>query len=484
MNTKSKEELTHGAVPEAPKLQLVLKVPERITDGKDELNFAEFPLSALTDRPDPKIKTIVFEDQIFDQSKNQQIARSVTISGSDAFGLPTPADEEVLLALIQLSKIQNFQSKRVYFTRFQLIQILNWKRTGQMYARLDLALKRWMGVTMYYKNAWRDKAEKSWMSSSFHMLESVHIVDGKSKPEGEGSNVSYFEWNEVVFRSFQNGNVKALNYDFFLSIESPIAKRLYRFLDKRFFFKNELEFDLTTLAFEHVGLSRNTPTGDLKRKINGAIDELVEKQFLESIPKEERFWKLAPGVWKVIFRKRDGDEALLSNSSNGETIQKLVAFGLRAKKALEIIEKYPEELVLKKLQIADWMMLKKDSRVLHNPAGFLVASIEKEYEAPKEFVKKEALKGRQERLELKGKEIAASKLEVEKVIESAEAKTALRAKEFWDSLTEAERVEHQKRAFECAPVSKRKFLEGGGKLAEVTRGLILESYALEAIAEG
>ncbi|MCB0321813.1 MAG: replication initiator protein A, partial [Bdellovibrionales bacterium] len=206
--------------------QLTL-VPTRITEGRDELNLAEWPLSALSDKSDPSIKTIYFEDKIFDRSRNEYIPRRVTITGSDAFGLPTPLDEEVLLALIQLSKAHGFTSKRVYFNRYQLLQILKLPANGQNYKRIEQALNRWMGVTMYYKNAWRDRKTQSWVDESFHMLERVKIVTDE-RHSASSDTTSYFEWNEAVFKSFQNGNVKALNYDFFLSIESAIAKRLYR----------------------------------------------------------------------------------------------------------------------------------------------------------------------------------------------------------------------------------------------------------------
>ena len=140
--------VTEEDEPKEPRLSLVTRIPTRLTEGRDELNFAEFPLSAISERPNPEVKTITFEDSIFDKSKNQNISRKVTITGSDAYGLPTPIDEEVLLALIQLSKLQNFQSKRVYFTRYQLLQLLKWKPNGQNYERLDHALKRWIGVTL------------------------------------------------------------------------------------------------------------------------------------------------------------------------------------------------------------------------------------------------------------------------------------------------------------------------------------------------
>jgi len=40
-------------------------------------------------------------------------------------------------------------------------------------------------------------------------------------------------------------------------LESPIAKRLYRLLDKRFYHKTQWTFDLRTFCCEHVGLSRS-----------------------------------------------------------------------------------------------------------------------------------------------------------------------------------------------------------------------------------
>ncbi|RYD36364.1 MAG: hypothetical protein EOP86_06190, partial [Verrucomicrobiaceae bacterium] len=39
------------------------------TDGKDELNLAEFPLSSISDRLDPDQKTMVFEDRVYDERR-------------------------------------------------------------------------------------------------------------------------------------------------------------------------------------------------------------------------------------------------------------------------------------------------------------------------------------------------------------------------------------------------------------------------------
>ncbi len=361
-------------------------VPTKITEGRDELNLAEWPLSALSDKSDPSVKTIYFEDKIFDRSRNEYIPRRVTITGSDAFGLPVPLDEEVLLALIQLSKAHGFTSKRVYFNRYQLLQILKLPANGQNYKRIEQALNRWMGVTMYYKNAWRDRKTQSWVDESFHMLERVKIVTDERHATGSESS-SYFEWNEAVFKSFQNGNVKALNYDFFLSIESAVAKRLYRFLDKRFHHSGTVEFELKSLSYEHIGLSRNSPVADLKRKLSRAMDELVQKGYLADLPKEERYKKDAPGLWKVVFRRATKGAAKQEAAEVKEktVTELLIEFGVRAQKAEELAANFSHELIREKLAIAHWLKAKGDAALVSNPPGFLIASLEKEFESPREF---------------------------------------------------------------------------------------------------
>ena len=75
----------------------------KITDGRDELNLAEFPLCALAHRLRPDQKTLHFEDRVWDELRRETITRQLTITGSAAYGLPTALDDEVLLGLIQLT---------------------------------------------------------------------------------------------------------------------------------------------------------------------------------------------------------------------------------------------------------------------------------------------------------------------------------------------------------------------------------------------
>jgi hypothetical protein len=63
--------------------------PSAVDPGwKDELNLAEIPIAALTDRIPDSQTTMVFEDR-FEQRDNSPVVRQLTIMGIHQHGLPT-----------------------------------------------------------------------------------------------------------------------------------------------------------------------------------------------------------------------------------------------------------------------------------------------------------------------------------------------------------------------------------------------------------
>src|SRR5438045_5455680 len=90
---------------------------------KDELNLAEFPIAALTDRVPDGQTTLVFEDRL-DQRDGPPIVRRLTIMAPSKHGLPAAVDDEVIVGLIQLTKRRNnFTDPRVTFSRYELIEL-------------------------------------------------------------------------------------------------------------------------------------------------------------------------------------------------------------------------------------------------------------------------------------------------------------------------------------------------------------------------
>lgn len=378
-----------------------------LTDSRDELNLAEFPLSCMADRAPKGVKTLVFEDEVWDSGKNEMVARKLTIAGSDDYGLPTALDEDVLVFLMKLTKQANgFTDPKVHFSRYQVIQLLGWDDGGKSYKRLDESLHRWAGVTLRYKRAWWDKRGQRWKDQAFHVLESVELCGREYGGDQLNLPLSNFTWNGVLFASFQSGYMKRLDLEVYKQLHLSGSRRAYRFLDKRFYHKSRWEFPLREFACDHIGLSRSYDNANLKRKLRSIIDELVDVGFIEPRSEQDMFVRMGHGDWRVVFeQKKDGkvrdEEHPEIPVSTGVQFE-LESRGVSTKVAAELSSEFAKERVLEKVELFDWFLAKKDKRMGENPAGFLVKAIKDDYVLPKGFQTK-----------AKREEVARKKAEVE-----------------------------------------------------------------------
>lgn len=351
---------------------------------RDELNFAEFPLAALADTVPSGQKTLVYTDTIFDRGRNEPVNRKLTITASDEYGLPTALDDEVILGLVQLTAKSNFAGKKVHFTRYELIKELDWRDESKSYERIEQSLRRWLGVTLYYDKAWWSKEEACWVNESFHILEQVTLFDKERRERRKRANPgdvlagkSAFVWNEVVFNSFKSGYLKSLDFDLYKRLKSPVAKRMYRFLDKRFYHRSRLEFELREFACEKIGLSRKYHNGEIKRLLSGAVAELERVSFLAPLPPGERYLREARGLWKVVFVAAAKRESVHETRRVGDSslIAEMVALGVKEGVAEELLAENDQEKVREKVTYVRTLLARKDKKVSKNPAGFLVSAV-------------------------------------------------------------------------------------------------------------
>lgn len=259
--------------------------PSRLS--RDEMNLAEFPLTVLSTRASTTIKTLEFRDTI--HAKNGEIiAREWIITAADKFGLPTSSDDEILLGLLKLTVDKGFQSRKVYFTRYELLKALRWTTEGRNYTRLQRALDRLSGVRIKATNAFFDNASKSHSTANFGIIDAYELNDGRDGSSSTNTP-SFFIWSEVLYDSFQVGYIKKLDLDFYLALTSAVSKRLYRFLDKHFWYKATLRMNVFVLAHEKLGVSRNYRyVSSIKQQLDPAMDELVKAGFLKSYSYEGR----------------------------------------------------------------------------------------------------------------------------------------------------------------------------------------------------
>lgn len=346
-------------------------------EGRDEMNLVEFPFATLSERSGDT-EVLEFQIDAYDRIIGKPVVRKLTVTGDAKYGLPTAKDEEVYVALLQLTKLHNdFGDSRVYFTRSELIKLMGWKNRDWSYHRIATAFYRLTGVRLFYENAWRDNAKKRFRSQGgFGLLDSFAIRDGRirSADSDETERLSEFRWSSVVFESFQSGYLKKLDYQKVRQL-GAIARRIYRYLDKHFYppHRISLTLNLKTFAFEHIGISRKSDSAQIRRALCGPIGELESIGFL--VPNKRRFTKVAgrKGEWEVAFSLAGYSPRHKSRAAVAATPdqQETQTCGARPDKLDRYLASLP---VAKRREL--------ESQAMQNASGFLLETLESQGDGP------------------------------------------------------------------------------------------------------
>lgn len=473
-----------------------------LESGVDELNLAEFPLAAVSDRFLDGKKTLVFEDTVFCREQNRELPRRLTISGSDRYGLPTAKDDDVLLACIQISKLGDFATPEVSFSRYEIIKLLRWKDETKNYERVSTSLRRWKGLSIYSDRAFYDHEEKSWVNRDFGVFDNLNIYRKEVLQGGSAPGCSSFVWNEVMYRSFQAGYLKRLDWNLYTSLESAVAKRLYRFLDKRFYHSDRLEFDLWELAHHKIRLSPEYNVAQLKRALMKGITELETAWDLIPLSPEKRFLKEGKGNWKVVLERKpkrsralndlakelpielkmDGAKGLQakpdSTYDQDQLITRLTKRGIGPGAADDLVGAHALSTIQTMIELFDWYNDKGQNRgpgflvnAIKNPASI---ALPKGFQSSEERAKQNAVQ--KNRIALKREFLIKREREAaEKDIARSEAFNA-----FWQSLSPERQNTFERDALDGAePMKRRLYLDHsgkGGKAFELYRRIILQGH--------
>lgn len=390
------------------------QMPAKKTRGhtsRDEMNLAEFPLAVLSTRVDSRVKTLEFTDYTKGPN-NEMVERRWIITGADKFGLPTSTDDDVVLGLIRLSMESGFKEPKVYFTRYELLKALRWSTEGRSYQRLIKSLDRLSGVRVRSSNSFYDNSTKSYQTSNFGIIDAYEINDERGSAGDE--KASFFIWSEMLFNSFKSGYIKKLDLDLYFTLKSAVARRLYRYLDKHFYFKGVIDSHLMTLAFEKIGLSRSYKyISSIKQQLKPALEELRGVGFLskyEYVGDGEatilRCYSNAEQVSSSYGKKQiQANDGTLNQvqtqkhkdqlSGLDEQQRKLVTLlterglGLKQSKSLICLHDkilYPR--IESILTYFDYLVATNDKKISKNPVGFLYRAIEMplKINLPKEFL--------------------------------------------------------------------------------------------------
>jgi hypothetical protein len=272
---------------------------------------------------------------------------------------------------------------------------------------------------------------------------------------------SFIIWGEDIFASFQAGYLKPLDYDLCMGLKNSTAKRMYRFLDKKFYLNPRWTFELREFAHEHIGLGRHYEgPAHLKRNLQPAIDELEKVGFLEPLSEPERFPKRGR-EWKVTFAKKEAAQPAAPTASLlvvKETppllVTELVQRGVTEATAAELVKCHLAETIQVKLEVFDWLKERKDNKVDKSTAGYLVKSISDAYAVPEGFTPKAEREKKETAQKAKFRELDEDKRR-KRAEEDREREDRKAVDAYLSGLTPKQRAELEKTVLEQETPEKR-----------------------------
>ena len=265
--------------------------PTAVTDLKsyDEANVARLGLISIQERIPENYTS--WENNFMRDGRPSRLS---CVASVEYGGVPHGLDGDLSTALIDLYIEQGSPpSGEVRTTAYRLLQRAGFPDTGYYYAVLKRSLVRLRFAGYTASESWRDAARERWTSVTFTYLVGL-IFESEDRELGlnEGSSLMVTLADPIV-RSIRASYLKPLNLVFMRSLTRSLTRSLYRLLDAKRYSPTDLstpqrEFRVNLIHWaQECKIVDKTPDR-VRRTLQGAHDELIERGYLEAVRTEGR----------------------------------------------------------------------------------------------------------------------------------------------------------------------------------------------------
>ena len=244
-----------------------------------ERNLERYPFCILSDDRGEQLELVLpFDDD-----------RTWTVVAEDQSRLPGPFDADLYVALCQIYNHQGRPDHRTIRVPFAtLAQVMHRGQPGGgFYDALEKALHRLARVSVTAAQTWKEGKQVTKIKT-FHIFssaETVHRRDG-----GQDGTEAVVRFSEEIAQSIAQGHIRVLDTQSYFALDTPTARRLYRYLDLRRWRGSECQ---ATMAIKLMQLKQELPIlreapSHIKRTLDAAHQELIDQGYLETADYEER----------------------------------------------------------------------------------------------------------------------------------------------------------------------------------------------------
>ena len=203
------------------------------------------------------------------------------ISVPEPYELPGTFDQDTWVAVQTLVNMRGGMAPdgKLSFSMYELLEIMGRADNGQNYKELRESLQRLSATYIYSENAFYSKDIETFETRGFNLWD-VYFSQTVNKKLGRATEKHELEFHSVVRRSFQAEYLKTLDKDFYYSLSSRFAKRLYRLIDRKRLDNLSWSVPLERLKqLLPLPASYRYPS-KIKTVLKTAHDELRERGFL------------------------------------------------------------------------------------------------------------------------------------------------------------------------------------------------------------
>ena len=314
----------------------------------------EVPPTFQLRRTDPNRRVAEFSNTLVNE-EGERVQQNWRISVPEPYELPGPFDQDVWVAVQTLVGMRGGMPPdgRLYFSLYELLGVMRKARKGENYKELRAALLRLSATHFQADNAFYLK-DKNKLATRTFTLWDLSLDTEVDHQTGEATERHFLEFHNVVRQSFQAEYLKTLDSDFYFSLRSPLAKRLYRLIDRKRQGKPRWGTSLDKLKdMAPLAPSYKTPS-KIRDVLETAHGELQRRGFLAGVSYEKRNgshwvrWRVDPDFDRLRSSKSPGG-ALDAEPSEEErhAVSLLLDNGVWNNVARDLVRRHgPEACVL------------------------------------------------------------------------------------------------------------------------------------------
>ena len=266
---------------------------------KADVNLSRLPFFALTRKGLKNFKTQLI---ITETRSNEGIEFIWKITANPEYGYPSPFAKKVHRAVEYMLTQNGFPvPDNLDFSFYEISDVLGIKPSGRTCGDIKRALLSIMFAAIESKGAfcYLDNGKKRWVEDYFNLYDRVILV-GETLSDGTIADRNRIYFNEWYLKSLNSSYIKPLDFPYWNSFRSDIARRLYEYLSFISFATKCKPFSIEYYRLcQFLPITPQNYFSQACQKMQRAHQELMKTGFLKKVAWRES--KTDPKKWIITY---------------------------------------------------------------------------------------------------------------------------------------------------------------------------------------